>query len=47
MTSGTFEERINEMIQRKRELAELAWRRANNGIGNLDTEELRSLFTLG
>lgn len=47
VTSGTFEERINEMIQRKRELAELTVATGEQWIGNLDTEELQSLFTLG
>ncbi|MEN3033175.1 helicase-related protein [Chromobacterium amazonense] len=47
VTSGTFEERINEMIQRKRELAELTVATGEQWIGNLDTEELQGLFALG
>ena len=46
ITSATFEERINEMIQRKRELSEMVVGNAEQWIGDLDTQELRALFAL-
>ncbi|OTA19075.1 ATP-dependent DNA helicase RecQ [Xenorhabdus beddingii] len=46
ITSATFEERINEMIQRKRELSDMVVGSGEQWIGNLDTQALRELFTL-
>ncbi|HRD93709.1 MAG TPA: C-terminal helicase domain-containing protein [Accumulibacter sp.] len=46
ITRATFEERINEMIRAKRELAELTVGAGEQWIGNLDGKELEALFTL-
>lgn len=46
ITSGTFEERINEMIQHKRELAEMTVGSGEQWIGHLASEALQALFTL-
>ncbi|MEI6947560.1 SNF2-related protein [Paraflavisolibacter sp. H34] len=46
ITQGTFEERINEMIQSKKELAELSVSVGENWIGNLSGKELKNLFAL-
>ncbi len=46
ITRNTFEERINEMIQLKRELAELSVGTGENWIGNLDNKALREVFSL-
>lgn len=47
ITKGTFEERINEMIQSKKALANLTVATGENWIGNLNDTELRTLFELG
>ena len=47
ITRGTFEERINDMIRSKRQLADLTVGIGENWIGNLGNEELRDLFKLG
>ena len=47
ITRGTFEERINDMIRSKRQLADLTVGIGENWIGNLGNEELRDLFRLG
>ena len=47
ITRATFEERINDMIRAKRELAELTVGVGEQWIGNLDGRELEDLFTLG
>jgi len=47
ITRATFEERINDMIQAKRELAEMAVGTGETWIGNLSGEELKDLFSLG
>ena len=47
ITRGTFEERINDMIRSKRQLADLTVGIGENWIGNLGNEELRNLFRLG
>ena len=44
ITKNTFEERINEMIQSKKALAELTVSTGENWIGNLSNKELRELF---
>ena len=46
ITRGTFEERINEMIRSKRELAELTVGTGETWIGQLPPKELRALFEL-
>ena len=46
ITRGTFEERINEMIRSKRELAEMAVGTGETWVGQLPPEELRALFRL-
>ena len=47
ITRGTFEERINEMIRSKRELAEMAVGTGETWVGQLPPEELKALFQLG
>jgi SNF2 family DNA or RNA helicase len=47
ITKGTFEERINAMIQSKKQLAELTVSSGENWIGNLSNKELKDLFLLG
>lgn len=44
ITKNTFEERIDEMIQRKRHLADLTVSVGENWIGKLSNSELRSIF---
>ncbi|MDR0565707.1 MAG: DEAD/DEAH box helicase [Prevotellaceae bacterium] len=46
ITRGTFEERINEMIQRKKEIVNLTVDAGESWVGNLSNKELRSMFTL-
>ncbi|MDR1882929.1 MAG: DEAD/DEAH box helicase [Prevotella sp.] len=46
ITKGTFEERINEMIQSKKALANMTVSTGENWIGNLNNNELRDLFEL-
>lgn len=47
ITKGTFEEKINEMIQSKKELAEMSVGTGEKWIGNLSNKELKELFELG
>jgi len=47
ITRGTFEERINEMIRCKRELAQMTVGSGETWIGQLPAEELKALFRLG
>ncbi|HEU0226120.1 MAG TPA: DEAD/DEAH box helicase [Arachidicoccus soli] len=47
ITKNTFEERINEMIQSKKALAEMTVATGENWIGNLSNKELKQLFELG
>lgn len=44
ITRDTFEERINEMINSKRELAQMTVSTGENWIGRLSNKELRELF---
>ena len=44
---NTFEERINEMIQSKKALAEMTVATGENWIGNLSNKELKNLFEIG
>ncbi|MDR2813684.1 MAG: DEAD/DEAH box helicase [Prevotellaceae bacterium] len=46
ITKGTFEEHINEMIQRKKELVNLTIANGESWIGNLSNTELRGIFEL-
>lgn len=45
ITRNTFEERINEMIISKRELAELTVSSGENWIGKLSNKELKEIFS--
>ena len=47
ITKNTFEERINEMIQKKKALAEMTVATGESWIGNLSNKELREIFTPG
>jgi len=47
ITKNTFEERINEMIQSKKALAEMTVATGENWIGNLSNAELKGLFAMG
>ena len=47
ITKNTFEERINEMIQSKKALAEMTVSTGENWIGNLSNKELKDLFAMG
>lgn len=44
ITKNTFEERINEMIQSKKALAQMTVATGENWIGNLSNKELKDLF---
>jgi SNF2 family DNA or RNA helicase/uncharacterized Zn finger protein len=44
ITKNTFEERINDMIQSKKALADMTVATGENWIGNLSNKELRELF---
>jgi SNF2 family DNA or RNA helicase/uncharacterized Zn finger protein len=46
ITKNTFEERINEMIQQKKALAEMSVSTGENWIGNLSNKELQDVFHL-
>ena len=46
ITKNTFEERINEMINNKKELANLTVGVGENWVGNLSNKELRNIFSL-
>lgn len=46
LTQGTFEERINDMIQSKRALTEMTVESGEQWIGNLDDTELSQVFSL-
>ncbi|MCG5539033.1 SNF2-related protein [Halorhodospira sp. 9622] len=47
LTQGTFEERINDMIQSKRALTEMTVESGEQWIGNLDDAQLSQVFSLG
>lgn len=47
ITRATFEERINDMIQSKRDLADLTVGTGERWIGNLSNAELKDVFSLG
>jgi SNF2 family DNA or RNA helicase/uncharacterized Zn finger protein len=46
ITKNTFEERINEMIQSKKALAQMTVATGENWIGNMSNKELKDLFAL-
>lgn len=46
ITKNTFEERINEMIQSKKALANMTVSTGENWIGNLSNKELKNLFAM-
>jgi SNF2 family DNA or RNA helicase len=46
ITQNTFEEKINEMIQHKKQLAVLTVATGENWIGELSNKELREIFEL-
>ncbi|MFO8053883.1 MAG: SNF2-related protein [Bacteroidales bacterium] len=46
ITKNTFEERINDMIQQKKALAEMTVSTGENWIGNLSNKELHTIFNL-
>jgi SNF2 family DNA or RNA helicase len=46
ITKGTFEEKINDMIQRKKHLVNLTVATGENWIGNLSNKELKEIFEL-
>ena len=47
VSAGTFEERINEMLAAKRDLAALTVAAGETWIGDLSTNELERIFRLG
>ena len=47
ITKNSFEERINEMIQSKKALANMTVATGENWIGNLSNKELKELFEMG
>jgi SNF2 family DNA or RNA helicase len=46
ITTGTFEERINDMIQSKKDLANLTVSSGEKWITEFDNEQLKDLFML-
>ncbi|WPP48824.1 DEAD/DEAH box helicase [Catalinimonas niigatensis] len=46
LTQATFEEKINRMLQEKRELADMAVSRGEQWLGELPDKELKELFAL-
>lgn len=44
ITKNTFEEKINDLIQVKKALAEITVATGEGWIGNLSNKELRALF---
>ncbi len=46
ITKNTFEERINDMIQSKKALAEMSVSTGENWIGNLSNTELKTVFEM-
>jgi len=45
ITKGTFEEKIDQMIQRKKHLADMTVESGENWIGKLSNRELREIFS--
>ena len=46
ITAGTFEEKVNEMLKKKRELADLAVGVGESWIGDLTDDAIKSIFSL-
>ena len=46
ITQNTFEEKINEMIQKKKQLAQMTVATGENWIGDLSHQELRNIFEI-
>ncbi len=46
ITKNTFEERINEMIQNKKNLADISVATGESWIGNLSNKELKEIFSI-
>jgi SNF2 family DNA or RNA helicase len=46
LTQATFEEKVNRMLQEKRELADMAVSRGEQWLGELPDKDLRELFAL-
>jgi SNF2 family DNA or RNA helicase len=46
ITQGTFEEKIDEMIKMKKDLANMTVAVGENWIGNMTNEDLKSLMRL-
>ncbi len=46
ITKDTFEEKINKMIQSKKQLANMTLAMGENWVGNLNNKELKNLFNL-
>ncbi len=46
ITANTFEEKINEIINQKRQLTEMTVATGENWIGDLSTEELGYVFNI-
>ena len=47
ITAGSFEERINDMLMQKRDLADMTVAAGENWIGDLSASELAAVFKLG
>ena len=47
ITKGTFEEKIDQMIKDKKELANMAVSKGEKWIGEFSNTELREMFKLG
>lgn len=47
ITKNSFEEKINALIQSKKDLADLTVATGENWIGNLSNKEIKEIFTLG
>ena len=47
ITQGSFEEKINKLIQNKRELANLTVTDGETWLGDLSNKDLRELVELG
>ncbi len=47
ITEGTFEEKINQMLIEKRELADMAVSQGEQWIGELSNKDLKGMFALG
>ena len=45
ITKDTFEEKINDIIQQKKALADMTVSVGESWIGNLDNKELRRIFS--